>query len=48
MRALLIHADKFEYKSKSATKVAEELSEEIVRIILGEDFDDNIPDGTER
>jgi threonyl-tRNA synthetase len=28
MRALLIHADKFEYKSKSATKVAEELPED--------------------
>ena len=28
MRALLIHADKFEYKIKSATKVAEELPEE--------------------
>ncbi|MDH3365263.1 MAG: threonine--tRNA ligase [Thermoplasmata archaeon] len=28
MRALLIHADKFEYKSRSATKVAEELPED--------------------
>lgn len=28
MRALLIHSDKFEYKSKSATKVAEELPED--------------------
>lgn len=28
MRALLIHADKFEYKSQTATKVAEELPED--------------------
>ncbi len=29
-------------------KSAEELSEEIVAIILGDDFEDNIPDGTDR